>query len=47
MIIRIIVLLISSCLFSPAKADPPENIRDLKLKDWDPRSMMVTKTTIV
>ena len=28
-------------------ADPPaESIRDLKLKDWEPRSMMVTKTTI-
>src|SRR5438309_7403317 len=28
-------------------ADPPENIRDLKLRDWQPRSMMMTKTTIV
>ena len=29
-------------------ADPSaESIRDLKLKDWEPRSMMVTKTTIV
>ncbi len=27
--------------------DPPQgDIRDLKLKDWEPRSMMVTKTTI-
>jgi len=26
---------------------PPDDIRDLKLKDWEPRSMMVTKTTIV
>jgi predicted TIM-barrel fold metal-dependent hydrolase len=28
-------------------AQPPEDIRQLKLRDWEPRSMMVTKTTIV
>jgi len=28
-------------------ADPPSDIRELKLRDWEPRSMMVTKTTIV
>src|SRR5262245_11784536 len=28
-------------------ADPPGDIRELKLKDWKPKSMMVTKTTIV
>lgn len=28
-------------------AQKPDDIRDLKLKDWEPRSMMVTKTTIV
>src|SRR5207244_13439844 len=29
-------------------ADPPAgDIKDLKLRDWEPRSMMVTKTTIV
>ena len=28
-------------------ADPPADIRDLKLKDWEPRSMMVTKATVV
>src|SRR5437660_12080575 len=27
--------------------DPPGNIRDLKLRDWEPRSMLVTKTTVV
>ena len=26
---------------------PKGDIRDLKLRDWEPRSMMVTKTTIV
>src|SRR3954451_19444338 len=26
---------------------PKEDIRDLKLRDWEPKSMMVTKTTIV
>ena len=28
-------------------ADPPGDIRELKLRDWEPKSMMVTKTTIV
>jgi predicted TIM-barrel fold metal-dependent hydrolase len=28
-------------------ADPPDDIRQLKLRDWEPRSMMVTKTTVV
>lgn len=28
-------------------AQPTNDIRELKLKDWQPRSMMVTKTTIV
>ncbi|MFO0815818.1 MAG: amidohydrolase family protein [Gemmatales bacterium] len=29
------------------RAQAPDDIRDLKLKDWEPRSMMVTKTTLV
>ena len=41
----------SSSLYSPrsgAVADPPkDDIRDLKLRDWEPKSMMVTKTTII
>jgi len=33
---------------SPIRADEPVgDIRDLKLKDWQPKSMMVTKTTLV
>jgi predicted TIM-barrel fold metal-dependent hydrolase len=28
-------------------ADPPSDLRDLKLRDWEPRSMMVTKATVV
>jgi predicted TIM-barrel fold metal-dependent hydrolase len=28
-------------------ADPPPDIRELKLRDWEPRSMLKTKTTIV
>jgi predicted TIM-barrel fold metal-dependent hydrolase len=28
-------------------ADPPGDIRELKVRDWEPRSMMVTKTTVV
>jgi predicted TIM-barrel fold metal-dependent hydrolase len=30
-----------------AFADPPADIKDLKLRDWEPRSMMVTKVTVV
>ena len=25
----------------------PDDIRELKLRDWEPKSMMVTKTTIL
>jgi predicted TIM-barrel fold metal-dependent hydrolase len=28
-------------------ADPPNDIRELRLRDWEPRSMMVTKATVV
>jgi predicted TIM-barrel fold metal-dependent hydrolase len=28
-------------------ADPPSDIRELRLRDWEPRSMMVTKATVV
>ena len=28
-------------------AEPPGDIRELKLRDWEPRSMMVTKETKV
>ena len=31
----------------PPKDPPAGDIRDLKLRDWEPRSMMVTKTTVV
>src|SRR5689334_13858078 len=34
-------------LTPPLAAQPKDDIRDLKLKDWQPRSMMVTTTTIV
>ena len=37
-------VLLSAC---PLFAQPKDDIRDLKLRDWEPRSMMVTKTTIV
>src|SRR6476661_177150 len=30
-----------------AKDPPKEDIRELKLRDWEPKSMMVTKTTVV
>jgi len=31
----------------PSPKDQPADIRELKLKDWEPKSMMVTKTTVV
>ena len=40
------VLLLAANL-SPAADPPAADIRDLKLRDWEPRSMMVTKTTVV
>ncbi|HEV3080332.1 MAG TPA: amidohydrolase family protein [Gemmataceae bacterium] len=32
---------------APGPAQSPADIKDLKLRDWEPRSMMVTKTTII
>jgi len=44
-------ILLTALAFLPAGAlaadPPPTDIKDLKLRDWEPRSMMVTKTTIV
>lgn len=42
-----LALVILVILASSGKAEPPEDIRELKLKDWQPRSMLVAKTTIV
>src|SRR5438876_7295278 len=47
---RPLTSLIAAALFASSvfAADPPAgDIKELKLKDWEPRSMMVTKTTIV
>jgi len=42
------LITLSVLICCPARsADPPADIRELKLRDWEPRSMMVTKTTIV
>src|SRR5438445_12708874 len=43
LVCAIIAILCSSGL----AADPPGDIRDLKLRDWEPRSMLVTKATVV
>lgn len=45
--IVVVPILLSQSRHSDGAADPPGDIRDLKLRDWEPRSMMVTKTTIV
>ncbi len=40
--------IVALCFALPAvAAEPQGDIRELKLKDWKPKSMMVTKTTIV
>ena len=40
--------IVFSVFFSPAiRAEDPADIRELKLRDWAPRSMLVTKTTNV
>ena len=41
------VLIVSIISIVPALADPPEDIKELKLRDWHPRSMLVTKVTKV
>ncbi len=33
--------------FAQGQQPPPPDIRELKLKDWEPRSMLVTKTSVV
>jgi len=43
--ILVIAFFVANTAFA---ADPPApDIKDLKLRDWEPRSMMVTKTTVV
>jgi predicted TIM-barrel fold metal-dependent hydrolase len=44
LIVAATVSLMASAL---AKADPPSDIRELKLKDWAPKSALVTKVTNV
>ena len=41
------VLLLSLQLTSGLKAQVPTDIRELKLRDWEPRSMLVSRTTSV
>lgn len=42
-------LICSACvlLLSAAQLPAQDDIRELKLRDWEPRSMLVTKTTVV
>ena len=48
-----LIVLVTAHLLAPLaevqapKAQPKEDIRELKLRDWEPKSMMVTKTTVV
>lgn len=51
MTIRRLILLFAAMVVAvgslPALADPPPDIKDLKLRDWEPRSMLKTKVTVV
>src|SRR5947209_1852023 len=45
---RLLALVLGFILFpGPLIAEDPADIKELKLRDWEPRSMLVTKTTIV
>src|SRR5260370_40067222 len=44
---RLLCLLTLPLIHSSSIADDPKDIKELKLRDWQPRSMLVTKTTIV
>lgn len=52
-LLGILILLVAANLAAPflvaqpPSKDAPADIRELKLKDWEPKSMMVAKTTIV
>lgn len=45
---KLLRLLLACLVLSPSlpAADPLADIRELKLKDWQPKSMLVTKTTV-
>lgn len=43
----VIGLLALICESSARGQNPPADIRELKLRDWEPKSMMVTKTTLL
>jgi predicted TIM-barrel fold metal-dependent hydrolase len=40
-------VLFAACVVGPAPAQNKDDIKELKLRDWEPKSMMVTKTTVV
>jgi predicted TIM-barrel fold metal-dependent hydrolase len=42
-----LVAILATASLAGHAADPPSDIRELRLRDWEPRSMMVTKTTVV
>jgi predicted TIM-barrel fold metal-dependent hydrolase len=46
-ILLAVIIITSLAAALGGSAGPGEDIRELRLRDWEPRSMMVTKTTIV
>src|SRR5262245_4715211 len=50
MYVRVVLVccaLLAALSIRPTVAGKPDSIRDLKLRDWEPRSMMVARTTVV
>jgi predicted TIM-barrel fold metal-dependent hydrolase len=45
--VRRLAMLMLVLVVGPAGADEPKDIRELKLRDWEPRPMLVTKVTAV
>ncbi len=48
--IRVLLILILAVVISCGPwvtAQPPDDIRELRLRDWEPRSMLKTKQSVV
>src|SRR6266481_4887275 len=43
----LVILFFMIVMSAHVRADDPKDIKELKLRDWQPRSMMVAKTTMV
>ncbi len=46
-VLVILILTVEVCLGTRVTAQPADDIRELKLRDWEPRSMLKTKQSVV